>query len=237
MGAGGGEPEELISRAEFGRRCNPPISQPAVTKAIGEGRLVTVNNLLRASDVAEFDANRRRAAEGDDDSLSRQLMVARIAHEQAKGKREQLEADALAGELLYREDVEEMQAAMVMAARAKMLALPTRLAATLGPQYGIPELEIQTAAKALIEEALSELSGYDPEQYRQIARKRGRKVASTGAAKTTGDKARSKTSGGRKRKKHPGDVGATAGTDGLPVGGAVSVSVPGVKRRAGKVAQ
>jgi len=174
-------PRELISKTEFGKRCKPPISRQAVDKAIAAGKVAPFKgNLMRASDVETFNQGRAiqmPAETKTDHDLKRENLIAKTKRENALAEKARLESDALAGELLYKEDVEALQSEMVMAARAKLLALPTRIAAEIAAKCGADEAEVQALAKKLVDEALRELSEYDPEEYRRYARVKGRKIA------------------------------------------------------------
>lgn len=90
-----------------------------------------------------------------------------------------LEIKAFRLQLLYREDVEEMQAEMVTAARARLMSLSARLAAELAPKTNLAAQEIEQAAAQIVREALAELAEFEEDEYRTVAKRNGHRVIGT----------------------------------------------------------
>jgi hypothetical protein len=190
-------PEDLIGIRAFARLVG--VSHASVVDAIDAGRLTAVVKtrngrklvreaaLLEWEEVHQVKASEPVAARSvSDEDLDESGEPIKWGAEKTKQeallaverrRKLILESMAMAGELLYREDVEQLQADMIMAARSKLLALPNKLAADLAPRCGLPAPEIQALAKRLVDEALLELSEYDPEKYYQLALKKGRQIA------------------------------------------------------------
>lgn len=78
---------------------------------------------------------------------------ARLTHHQANAAA--MDEQRKRGEMIPAEDVQQTWSEIVAAARAKLLALPSRLAGTCA---GRDQAGIETEARAIIYEALSELA-------------------------------------------------------------------------------
>ena len=126
------------------RRAGCPIENPAsARRQVSQYDTVKVVNWLvnRARQGSEqLDLNEERA---------------RLAHHQAN--KTALEEQQLRGELIRTVDAIEVWQALIGAARAKFLALPTKLAAVLHNAKSYSEA--QSGAESVIREALAELSG------------------------------------------------------------------------------
>lgn len=86
---------------------------------------------------------------------------ARLTHHQAD--KAKLEKELLKGQAIATEKVVAVQCSMLGAFRSKMLSLPTK---TAGKVQNLFELaEIEDCLRSEVDEALSELSDYDPEHY------------------------------------------------------------------------
>ncbi len=92
---------------------------------------------------------------GEDKALDLNLERARLAHHQAN--KTAVEESILKGEVVRTLDVIEVWSAMIGAARAKLLGLPRKLAATVIHAESFEEAESQTAKE--IRSILEELSG------------------------------------------------------------------------------
>ena len=106
-----------------------------------------------------------------------------LSQERAKLAREQtlktsIENRRLLGELAPVKEVERAMAERVTAARARFLAMPSRIAPQL---EGLPAIEIEDRIMTLVEEALNELSGPGP------ARDHGSGVSENGATDPSDD--------------------------------------------------
>lgn len=75
----------------------------------------------------------------------------------------EMEVQVMAGQLLRAEIVEQVWTAMIMAFRAKILAIPSRLAAPISACQSTRETEL--LIRDVIEEAMIELAAYDVSQY------------------------------------------------------------------------
>ncbi len=85
---------------------------------------------------------------------------ARLTHHQANSAA--LEEDAKRGRLIPAEQVKQTWSDLVASARAKLLALPSRLSSVCA---GKGQSEIETEARAIVVEALAELSGCNQQGY------------------------------------------------------------------------
>ena len=92
------------------------------------------------------------------------LMVERAALAKAQRIKIEIETGVLQGRLLQADVVEQTWAGMTTAARARLLALPYRLAVDAIAADGV-FARIESAAHELIREALEELHSYDPADY------------------------------------------------------------------------
>jgi phage terminase Nu1 subunit (DNA packaging protein) len=109
-----------------------------------------------------------REAAVDPKDLQKELTRLR----RAQADKTELEVREYRGELHRAEDVEDVWTEMLSNFRARILAVPTKLA----PQIlGIEDLkEMQKALKDAVYEALQELSEYDPDRISERARKKRR---------------------------------------------------------------
>lgn len=97
------------------------------------------------------------------DTLDNELRSEQILHERSKRKRSELIYKEMERQMHRSEDVERIWGDMAMAFKAKVLAMPSKLAPQL--QY-LDELgEIQTVIRREVETALTELSEYDPGKF------------------------------------------------------------------------
>lgn len=95
----------------------------------------------------------------------KELLAERIKLTRAKAVKEDLEARLMEGELLDGEIVEEELLSLVNAFKTKIRAIPTKLAPRI---LGLTEeAQVQAIMKGTIDEALRELSRYDPERARK----------------------------------------------------------------------
>ena len=95
----------------------------------------------------------------------KELLAERIKLTRAKAVKEDLEARLMEGELLDGEVVGEELLSLVNAFKTKIRALPTKLAPRI---LGLTEeAQVQAVMKGTIDEALRELSRYDPERTRK----------------------------------------------------------------------
>lgn len=84
-------------------------------------------------------------------------------HEKAKRQKAEIELAHIKGEMHKSEDVEKVLNHMVMAFRAKMLALPSKLALQLSTIDDVNKIE--AILERDIHQALSELSEYNPSMF------------------------------------------------------------------------
>ncbi len=93
------------------------------------------------------------------------LLVERIKLTRAKAIKEDLEARLMEGEFLDSDVVEDELRGIFNAFKTKVRAIPTKLAPRL---LGLTtEPQVQAAMKGTIDEALKELSRYDPDRARK----------------------------------------------------------------------
>jgi hypothetical protein len=170
--------------------------------------------------------------DGIDDSvaeLQRQNLKARTAKETAFAHRARLEAAALAGDLLYRDDVVDLWSDTITRSRAKILSLPSRLAATLSSALAVPPAQVEKIASDVISEALKELSEYDHNDYANAARRRRKRVADAETANEG-----TKTGGGGSKAGN-GTVGATSHLYSKSMGGKDAATQCRKQRGGGKL--
>lgn len=82
----------------------------------------------------------------------------------AQAEKTELEVQVIKGNLIPAPNVETTVNNMVSAFRSKMLSFPTKAAPAVLPLADVAEAE--SVLRDLVYEALTELSNYDPEQYR-----------------------------------------------------------------------
>jgi hypothetical protein len=235
---------DLLTLTEFGRRCDPPVSRVAVRKAILAGHIqgaVRAGNSYQvpADAVESFNTVRKRSVATESLSmgdLARRNLVARTEKESALAHKARLEAATMAAELLYRDDVEELWAETTMRARAKLLTVPSRLAAVLAGR-ALPAPEVEAAAMIVVHEALSELAEYDHKRYSETARRRGKRVADADVARAADPAGAEPPPVRRPRRAGDPVVGAAATVHGRGVGRTPPAPVAGGKRGAGAVAE
>jgi phage terminase Nu1 subunit (DNA packaging protein) len=106
------------------------------------------------------------ASGGREDDKKPRLIDHKTEHERIKAERAALELARMRGELHAAEDVEAVMNDMLTAFRQKILAIPTKLAPQLVSIDDIGKVKA-TLTKDLYE-ALSELSNYDPEMFKDV---------------------------------------------------------------------
>lgn len=148
----------MSSLGEIAQHLN--TTQPALSKLIDDGVIDKQPrgqydiDAVRSQYIKHFRAIASgRAASGDLDLGAER---ARLAKEQADAK--EMENAVERGELVYIEDVAKQFEAQLLKAKAKLLAMPSKIAAEVHASASVKE------AKELIElnmqDALSELVGY-----------------------------------------------------------------------------
>jgi phage terminase Nu1 subunit (DNA packaging protein) len=139
------------------------LTQEGVLPQVARGKYI-LGEAVQAY-IAHLQEKIREAAKNvDPKDLQKELTRLR----KAQADKAELEVAEYQGKLHRAEDVEAEWTEMLSNFRAKMLALPTKLAPMLAMQDDIQE--VQAMLKAGIYEALQELSEYDPERI--IARAR-----------------------------------------------------------------
>jgi phage terminase Nu1 subunit (DNA packaging protein) len=104
------------------------------------------------------------ASGGKEEDNKPRLIDHKTEHERIKAERAALELARMRGELHAAEDVEVVMNDMLTAFRQKILAIPTKLSPQLS---GVEDVNIIKAKlTADLHEALSELSNYDPEMFK-----------------------------------------------------------------------
>lgn len=109
------------------------------------------------------------AAGGKEDDGRPRYIDEKTEHERIKKEKAALELAQMRGELHAAEDVEAVMSDMLAAFRQKILSIPTRLA----PQItGIEEINvIKGHLTRAMNDALSELSDYDPEKFKDTSKR------------------------------------------------------------------
>jgi phage terminase Nu1 subunit (DNA packaging protein) len=141
------------------------LTQNGVFPQVARGKYV-LGDAMR-SYISHLQEKAREAAV-DPKDLQKELTRLR----RAQADKTELEVKEYRGELHRAEDVEDVWTEMLSNFRARILAVPTKLA----PQIlGIEDLkEMQKALKDAVYEALQELSEYDPDRIAERARKKRR---------------------------------------------------------------
>jgi len=166
-----------IGLREFARVVG--VTEGAVRKAIAAGRLTAVvklpsgkRALIEEHALAEWAALHpsRDGEEPPPDSL----VIDRAAHEarlaQYKADRAEIELAELRERMHHAEDVRAVMSDMLAAFKARSRAIPAKLAGGLA---GTTEpAEIEALLSAEIDEALQELSEYNPAVFRKRRRRR-----------------------------------------------------------------
>lgn len=107
------------------------------------------------------------ASGGREDDKKPRYIDHKTEHERIKAERAALELARMRGELHASEDVESVMNDMLTAFRQKILSIPTKLAPQL---VGIDDIgKVKAELTRDLHEALSELSNYDPEMFRDGA--------------------------------------------------------------------
>ncbi len=94
--------------------------------------------------------------------------AARTRREIARAEADEIKVKTMKGEFLHAETAQKLWEQVIVAFRAKMLGLPTRLAAACESQ---PRAVVFEHATELVHEALTELGRFNPNTLR--ARRRG----------------------------------------------------------------
>ena len=107
----------------------------------------------------------RQAANANANSKEVKLSLdnEKALHEKAKREKAELQLQVMRGEVHLGEDVEKVMTDMISTARTKLLALPSKVAPTVIGYDNISK--IQAILSNYIEEALLELSEYDPQLF------------------------------------------------------------------------
>jgi phage terminase Nu1 subunit (DNA packaging protein) len=111
-------------------------------------------------DVIRWRLNRDQDEDGDD-RLNPAQEKARL--DKAKADHEELKVDRLRGTLLLADAVEDAWVGMVMAARAKMDAMPSKLAARLAAEKD--PMKVEQILREELDIARQELADYDPKLH------------------------------------------------------------------------
>ena len=165
-----------VSRITAAKRC---IDLEKI-KGVGKEVLYESKDALQAV-YGQYKNKEARTLEGERTRLA-----------SAQAEKTELEVEVIKGNLIPADTVEETVNSMVSAFRARMLSLPTKAAPLVLPLADLTEAE--SIIRDLVYEALTELSNYDPENYRKKDDKKGSKAGSAAA------KADSERVGGRKKK-------------------------------------
>lgn len=99
-------------------------------------------------------------AEMDGGEVKEKLDYEKFLHERAKREKAEIELAHIKGQMHHAADVEQVMNDMLGAFRAKLLALPAKVAPLLIAQNNLSA--IQDILQSEIYEALNELSDYDP---------------------------------------------------------------------------
>ncbi len=141
----------MPTHAEFAKHMG--ISRPRVTEMVGMGILPKGGTLDEWRIAAYQHATATKAGWA---TASGDLEAEKTRLTKAQADKTELEVAALEGKLIPFEDYERELGDLVMSARAKLLALPGKLAMAAMGAASIQEAEL--AAKKLIYEALNELA-------------------------------------------------------------------------------
>lgn len=132
--------------------------EEGVIDRVGHGRF----NLMDT--VNKYIVHLRLSNEGMDESdVEESLEYEKYLHEKAKREKAEIELAHIKGQMHAAAEVEKVMNNMLTSFRAKMLALPTKVAPSLIAQDDISQIE--SMIESQIHEALTELADYDPRLF------------------------------------------------------------------------
>lgn len=102
----------------------------------------------------------------DENDITESLDYEKYLHEKAKREKAEIELAHLKGNMHSASEVETVMNDMLASFRAKMLALPTKVAPSLLVLEEVSDIE--KLIESQIHEALIELADYDPSRFRDV---------------------------------------------------------------------
>lgn len=139
------------------RRVRQLVEEGVISR-VGHGRFDLIDTVNKYVTFLKLSSNGM-----DENDIAESFEYEKWLHEKAKREKAEIEVAHLKNEMHRSEDVEKVLNHMVMAFRSKMLALPTKLANILVNKND-PKL-IEALIERDIQEALQELSEYDPSMF------------------------------------------------------------------------
>ena len=137
------------------------FTRETVAKRLQDVTFTTVGVARRFDTKLALPALYEAAAGGN---AQTNLMIERTALAKAQRIKIEIETDTMRQRLIPADVVEQTWSGMTTAARARLLALPYRLAVDAIAADGV-FARIESAAHELIREALEELHSYNPDDY------------------------------------------------------------------------
>lgn len=155
---------ELLTRAEYSRRRG--CSQSLISREVQNGRIPLHDGKINPE---EADRILDRRSESDADGAP-DYWAEHARLEKLKADKAALEVAKLHGELIEVDVVKETWTKHVAAARARLLALPRKIAPIVKPLKTTREIE--AAIKLEVYEALTELSTQNNDEQKPATRKK-----------------------------------------------------------------
>ena len=138
------------------------FTRETVAKRLQDVAFTTVGVARRFDSKLALPALYEAAAGGGNAQTN--LMIERTALAKAQRIKIEIETDTMRQRLIPADVVEQTWSGMTTAARARLLALPYRLAVDAIAADGV-FARIESAAHELVREALEELHSYNPDDY------------------------------------------------------------------------
>lgn len=135
--------------------------EEGIIDRVGHGRYDVIDTVNR------YVTHLRMSSEKLDESdITESLEYERFLHEKAKRKKAEIELAHIKGNMHRSLEVENVMNNMLASFRAKMLALPTKVAPSLIARDDIAQIE--QLIEEQVHEALIELSDYDPRLFAEV---------------------------------------------------------------------
>ena len=136
------------------------LAEEGVIKKTGRGKYLLIDNVKNY--IAHLKANKElKAPKEEENKIS--FDDEKAKHELAKRQKTEIELKLMLKEVHKTEDIERVMADMLFKFRAKMLAMPAKLAPGLANEHDV--IEVSKILKSTINEALIELADYSPDLF------------------------------------------------------------------------
>lgn len=132
--------------------------EEGIIERVGHGRFNVIDTVFKY--VTHLRMSNDQLDESD---VTESLEYEKYLHEKAKREKAEIELSHIKGQMHSASEVEKVMNNMLASFRAKMLALPTKVAPSLIARDDISQIE--QLIEVQIHEALSELADYDPRLF------------------------------------------------------------------------